>query len=250
MRRRKPKVVWLPATNTFSVDDAASSTWSLASVSITGAAAASGGVGGKIEVPIVQDGNTSDPLNPLSSLADIESSGYRLRRIVGKLYCFIAQTAPATEDLWGITAGFMVRRVDGSTGGSIAVAASAATNFNLIDPANIDNSMDPWIWRRSWLLSNYFTGTAATPLANNIFEDVMHSGGGTNYGRGYPGGNLEGPHVDQKTARIVGPEERLFLDVSATPIITANDSSLVIIYDLRVLASMRTNIGNRRNASR
>jgi len=251
VRRRKPKVVWLPITNAFSLDNNAESSWSLASVVITGAPAGSGAQSSVIEVPIVQDGTQSDPLSPTSSLADIESSGYRLRRIVGKLYAFMAQTAGASEDLWGVSAGFIIRRADPATGGSIAVAASAATGFDAVDPSNIRNSMDPWIWRRDWLLSNYFTGVAATPLTGNVFEDVMHSGGGANYGRGYPGGNLEGPHVDQKTARIVGPEERLYLDVTATPIITSGtDTSLVLIYNFRVLASMRTNIGNRRNASR
>jgi len=255
MRRRKPKVVWLPTTNTFSVDNNASSTWSLANVAITGADAATGGSGGQIEVPIVMDGIASDPLNPNSSLADIESSGYRLRRIVGKVYCFIAQTLNNTltqnvEDIWGVTAGFMVRRVNPQTGGSLA-ALSGGPPFVEIDPAQIDNSMDPWIWRRSWLLSNYISDSFGVPLTASIQSTLVHAGGGSNYGRGYPGGNAEGPHVDQKTARIVGPEERLFLDVSAMPILTTGvDTSLVIIYDIRVLASMRSNIGNRRNASR
>lgn len=254
MRRRKPKVVWLPTTNTFSVDSANSSCWSFASVSITGADALTGGAGGKIEVPVVMDGTASDPLGATSSLADIENSGYRLRRIVGKVYCFMGQTLTATinEDIWGVSAGFIIRRVDPATGGSNAVAASAAAGFDQIDPANIDNSMDPWIWKRDWLLSNYTVDNSAVPVpVDGRFASVWaHAAGGANYGRLYPGGNAEGPHVDQKTARIVGPEERLFLDVSATPIISGSNSSLIIIYTLRVLASMRTSVGNRRNASR
>jgi len=255
MRRRKPRVVWLPTTNTFSIDDNASSTWSLANVAITGADAQTGGSGGQIEVPIVMDGIQSDPLGATSSLADIESSGYRLRRIVGKVYCFMAQSVDfptIAEDIWGVTAGFMVRRVNPQTGGSLA-AAAAGPPFVEIDPAAIDNSMDPWIWRRSWLLSNYTADSVGTAVPGTRAQQSLyaHAGGGTNYGRAYPGGNSEGPHVDQKTARIVGPEERLFLDVSATPILTSSvDTSLVIIYDVRVLASMRTNSGNRRNASR
>lgn len=247
MRRKKPRVVWLPTTNTNSVDTNASSTWSVVSAGITGAANASGAPATVIEVPVVMDGTASDPLSATSSLADIESSGYRLRRIVGKIYCFIAQTALASEDLWGVSAGFIIRRSDPATGGSQA----SSTGQDQLDPANIDNSMDPWIWRRSWLLSNYFTGSGSITVNQNRLEDLIHSNGGNNYGRAYPGGNAEGPHVDQKTARIVGPEERLFLNISATPIITSStDTSLVVIYDLRCLASMRQNIGNRRNASR
>lgn len=252
-RRSKPRVVWLPTTNTFSVDAGATSGWNLASVPFSIGASGDAGV---IEVPIVMDGNTSDPLDPTSSLADIESSGYRLRRIVGKLYCFVAQGITVSQEIiCGISAGFIIRRVDGSTGGSLAVAASAATNFDLIDPAKIDNTMDPWIWRRDWLLScgPSFVGEEADPPTIGTDSLIAGRGGGANFGKFYPGGNAEGPHVDQKTARIVGPEERLFLDVSATTIIGLNasaNSSLVIIYNFRVLASMRSNIGNRRNASR
>lgn len=241
MRRRKARVVWLPQTNSNSVDATNRSTWSIATV-----AAPAAGPPGVIEVPIVQDGIASDPLNPNSSLADIEGSGYRLRRIVGKIYCFIAQTQSSGEDIWGVTAGFIVRRIDPSTGAAVAAFAG---NTN-IDPSDIENGMDPWIWRRSWLLSNYEISTSITATTGGQDSTWVHSAGGANYGRLYPGGNAEGPHVDQKTARIVGPEERLFLDVSATPIIASQDTSLVVIYEMRVLASMRTNIGNRRNASR
>ena len=253
-RRSRPKVVWLPQSNVFSVDAGATGSWNFVSVTVNDAGAS--GDGGVIEVPIVLDGNQSDPLDPTSSLADIESSGYRLRRIVGKLYCFIAQNAVLSTSLIGVTAGFIIRRVDPSTGGSLAAAASAATAFDQIDPAKIDNDMDPWIWRRSWLLGNSTatTGVPGAPLSNTDFFTAFNAAPGTNYGRSYPGGNLEGPHVDQKTARIVGPEERLFLDVSATTILPSSDASrttsLILIYEFRVLASMRQNIGNRRNASR
>lgn len=249
MRRRKPKVVWLPNTNAFTTSEDNTGAWSIASVNITGITnGGSGDPPSLIEVPIVQDGVQSDPLATNSSLADIENSGYRLRRIVGKLYIFMAQTQDLlAEDIWGVTAGFMVRRVDPATGGSLAVLAGD----DVIDPANIRNNGDPWIWQRSWLLSNYTTPPPAVAATDGVAVFLHHTQGGANYGKAYPGGNLEGPHVNQKTARIVGPEERLFLDVSATPILTSGiDTSLVLIYNFRVLASMRSNIGNRRNASR
>lgn len=246
-RRTKPKVVWLPTTNTFSVDTGNRSTWSLASVS---APAVAGGPAGVLEVPIVMDGVASDPLGATTSLADIESSGYRLRRIVGKLYCFLGQSQTTqVEDIYGVTAGFIIRRSDPSTGGSIEAATGGTTG---LDPADIGNSMDPWIWRRSWILSNGPDGGGGAGLLTNQFASQLSGAGGHfNFGNGYPGGIAEGPHVDQKTARIVGPEERLFLDVSITPLLSVNQTtSLVCIYDLRCLASMRQNIGNRRNASR
>lgn len=247
-RKTKPRVVWLPPTNTFSVDVATQrSCWNFASVSFSDGDA---GDSGLIEVPLVSDGIASDPLQPGSSLADIESSGYRLRRIVGKLYVFIAQNNTVGQSVIGVTAGLIIRRTDPNTGGSLAVASGG---FGA-DPADIDNSMDPWIWRRSWLLNNgpTFTGSNVALTAEDAMV-IQRIGPGQNFGRDYAAAFADGPSIDQKTARIVGPEERLFLDIDATTILgvgAPHTTSLVIIYEMRVLASMRQNIGNRRNASR
>lgn len=116
--------------------------------------------------------------------------------------------------------------------------ASAAGAGN-IDPGAIQNSGDPWIWRRSWLMANNGAG-------GTNFGDIPAQ----NFGAQYPG-PLEGPHVDQKTARIVGPEDRLFLNIGVVHMFTTDvDTSVLVVTDLRVLASMRTSIGNRRNATR
>lgn len=246
MRRRKAKVVWLPTTNAFSADQggalANTTTWQLTTQSLFGTIT---GDHEAFEIPVTLDGSQSDPLNPTSSLADIENSGYRLRRIVGKVYILIAQTTnDATTAVYGVTAGFMVRRTgQGGIASLASLAPAVAGEVGAeLNPGLIDNSMDPWIWRRSWLLAD--NGTNST----NPFDVTQLPA--NNYGAQYPG-PLEGPHVDQKTARIVGPEERLFLDVGVTTILPSNNiTSLVLITDLRVLASMRTNIGNRRNASR
>lgn len=233
-RKTRPKVVWLPTVNTNSVGVAARSTWSEANLILNGGTV---GAVNTLEVPVVMDSNVlSEPLAPSTSLADIESSGYRLRRIVGKLYCFMA-TAGNPTSTFGVTAGFMVRRTSQN-----GISLASQLNQNQVDPADIDNSMDPWIWRRSWLLS---ANTQAT-----VFSDIPDR----NFSAQYPGGIAEGPHIDQKTARIVGPEERLVLNVSATCILSSqvlpDPVQLLIIYDLRVLASLRSNTGNRRNASR
>lgn len=234
-RRSKPKVVWLPTTNSFSVDadgDPPRSAWQFASAvitddNITGAVTT-------FEIPVIQDGALSGPLEPTSTLSDIENSGYRLRRIVGKVFVFIAQVGVNSASLFGVTAGFIIRRTDPGTGGSLA----AAIGPEEINPADIENSMDPWIWRRSWILGNNSGST------NNAQTQ--------NFGNGFQTA-LDGPHVDQKTARVVGPEERLVLDISATTLIPGpieEGPSLIVVTDLRVLASMRVSVGNRRNASR
>lgn len=111
-------------------------------------------------------------------------------------------------------------------------------------PSTLANVQDPWVWRRSWDISN---SNAAALTADPNSAALPPSN--VNYG----GGIMDGPHVDAKTARIVGPEERLFLDVAIEGIngdSQATPGAVVLLADLRVLASMRTNQGNRRNASR
>lgn len=237
-RRNRPKVVWLPNDNTDSIAPSNTSTWAARvfnhDLSTIGAVSVT-------ELGIVQDGKNDQPLQSGNSLADIESVGYRLRRIVGKLYIFIAHsTSPGGQAVCGVTAGFIIRRTDQLTSNSLAIENAVAAQ-TLTDPANIGNIMDPWIWRRSWLLGQ---NNANTPT---VFGDVPDQ----NFGAQYPGA-LEGPHIDQKTARIIGPEERLFLDISVTTLLNGGDavSPIVVFTDLRVLASMRANVGNRRNASR
>lgn len=250
-RRTRPKVVWLPNTeaNGFGTTD----TIYNAGVFDTGGGAS--GDSGSIEFPIVTDGIQSDPLQPTSSLADIEDSGYRLRRIVGKIYVFHGQSAGAASFTF-VTAGLIIRRVDPTTGASLAATASAVQPFPLIAPGFTTNQGDPWIWRRTWLLGTRNLVAPATALAGLGTQggEQIDSAPPRNFGDAYPGGIAEGPHVDQKTARIVGPEERLFLDVSATVFAEGPTgvvpSAIGVAFELRVLASMRTSVGNRRNASR
>lgn len=247
MRRRKPRVVWIPTTPEFSVDATGLSSWNFAFVQGLNTTAADTVA---LEVPVVLDGTQSDPLDATSSLSDIENSGYRLRRIVGKIWVSVSTEPADTFATIGITAGFIIRRVDPGTGGSLAGAISQAN----VNPATIQNSMDPWIWRRSWLVNtgptfaSQITGQPTADQASRIQARMP-----SNNERGLSA--LDGPHIDQKTARIIGPEERLFLDVSATTLVVAgvfgdSNAQLSVLYETRVLGSMRTSSGNRRNASR
>lgn len=238
MRRRSgPRVVWLPQTNANSFTPPLTSTFQRFRVFPPGG----GGSFDVGEIPLVID-DTKDPLALESSLSDVENSGYRLRRVVGKIWVAALQQAEDLPTSMVITAGIMVRRADTTTGQSTADITGLA---GLISPGEIENSGDPWVWRRSWILSNR-SSTAPAGVdpwinagPNNIFQ--------------YAGGNADAAHVDQKTARIVGPEERLFLDVAAYTI-DGGDPQLIgiveIITDLRVLGSMRVSSGNRRNSSR
>lgn len=241
MRRRKPRVVWLPPTNANSLGAAATSGIQIFSLDVAGTT----GDFVVANIPLVIDGQ-GDELAPENTLSDIENSGYRLRRVVGKVFCQqrqqLGQLDPGQAPFQVlVTAGLIVRRVNQVTGlPLVAFDASGA----LSAPQEIRNFGDPWIWRRSWLLNdNSIEGST----------EQLPVGPMTNFGNSY-GSVADGPHVDQKTARIVSQEERLFLCMQSTiiepgslPDVTA---STLVLTDLRVLGSMRTSSGNRRNASR
>lgn len=246
-RRRKPRVVWLPPTEIGAVDAGSSgdSTWHVETASI-GAPGAVGDVAG-FEVPILAD-RLSDVLDPVTSISDIENSGYRLRRIVGKIYVTLGSSGSTNErPLVGCTAGLIIRRTSPRNGQSLA----AQFNADEIRPDNVEQSMDPWIWRRNWLLQPGTTiGAGGSDETFGLLRTTDFPQ--ANWGWQYPG-PLEGPHVDQKTARIIGQEERLFLDFSMQLVNTGtafDTISAAVFYDFRCLGSMRMNVGNRRNASR
>jgi len=240
MRKRKsPRVVWLPPETSLSPVNVPSSGWQVggaAALQITRAAPTA-----SVEFPLVLD---EPQATATSSLSDLENSGYRLRRIVGKIFVIGDDLDDASGiAAIGVTAGIIVRRVD-QTGTSLA--AQLGTNQEQASPSETENWTDPWLWRRSWFLNNPSIGFGVTllqavglPPWHNILQ----------------GSALDGPHVDAKTARIIGPEERLFLDVSATALLGADGQSEIgnetqVIFEMRVLGSMRTSTGNRRNASR
>lgn len=239
--RRKPRVVWLPPELNQAPDNVPTTGWGLiggAQLAISGALPTA-----SAEVPIVVDA-PADPAT--SSLSDLESSGYRLRRIVGKIFV-VGDDLDDTSGIAviGVTAGLIVRRVDPA---GASLASQLGTNQEQSSPSEAQNWTDPWLWRRSWLINNPNFGFGSLPglpagTINPPFHNVLN------------GSAVDGPHVDQKTARIIGPEERLFLDVSVTALLGADGQSELtnetqVFYELRVLASMKTSTGNRRNASR
>lgn len=249
-RRRKPRVVWLPpsAVGRIGINPAVSgiSPGAFQFVQdITGPSTAGTSVTSVFPVlsdlpsPAFQGSNLA-----VDSLADIYSSGYRLRRIVGKLYVGMGQTSPdvgqsSVAQVILCTAGFIVLRVkqDGTP-----IADSDPDSYS---PSIINNWADPWIWRRTWIL-----GSVDAATHPHIFTGgILWQENNCQYGS-----VADGPHIDQKTARRISTEERLFLVCTTTLLDTTTQEDGVVqsfwYGDLRCVASLITTAGNRRNASR
>lgn len=245
-KRRGPRVVWLPVSRENRINATGAATSGLQNAGFAVALdvpTPDTPDGVTLAIPVVADNPQNLALTGnVTTLSDIENSGYRLRRIVGKIVVQVAQVTEAT--LWKhcqITCGFIILRV-GPDGQPLTFASTP----DAYSVASIDSNSDPWIWRRSfWLGNNAAIISAGVSGENFAFWPETNLTAGS---------ALDGPHVDQKTARIIGPEERLFFVATGVGLDSVAQQTLVntvrIFGDIRVLASMRTTSGNRRNASR
>lgn len=135
-----------------------------------------------------------------ASLHDIASgNAWLLQRIVGKLYLKCdpnAVTGPASE-IWTnvfVTAGFFVARADDDNQSVASLTGQESS------PMRVDNAMNPWIWRRSWILGNpgQDANLRYSPTSTADYGSVA-----------------DGPHVDSKVKRFISREHRLFFVVTA-----------------------------------
>lgn len=238
MRRRKPRVVWLPSSNAARIDSATTDLSSFQRAVHTAPSATIGDQGTTV-IALVND-IPPDAQAPGTSLADVESSGYRLRRVVGNLFIGSVQAALDDGGIWACTAGIICLRVDSLAG------IPLSTNILEYNPQIAPNDDSPWVWRRTWILSNQVTTSPVVTFSGFQFPFV---------GNNTLGGNVDGSHVDQKTARVLSKDMRLFLVIATTCLnISTNGQGPAgvfdVLTDLRVLASLMTNSGNRRNAAR
>lgn len=249
-RTKRPRVVWFPNDAFFAIDQAGlqHSTINRASEALVGTNV---GDTQTIIAPVIRD-VTQNPLTAGLTLSDVENSGYRLRRIVGKFWVYvnIGAAENASPGAAIVTAAFIILRTEDTTG------LPQNPDEESYTPAIIENNDSPWIWRRSWIVADPhsvnappFGGQFTNTIVGGQFQQNTFGALTTP-----AGGVMDGPHIDAKTARIVGADERLFLVITATALNSKGAGqdtlNLDYVWDLRVLGSMRSTIGNRRNASR
>jgi len=259
-KRRKPRVLWLPVHGRDFSDSMEGSQYA-------------NGIGGALSVagngrmfsdiqPVTfdySDSASAEEGTEVRSLQDLtQGNAYRLRRIVGKFHagCTLASDAPTGSVApLDVAAGFMVCRTDPD--GTILAGQSAGISGDVNrGPLAQDGAEDPWIWRRRWLLSP-IPKILQFPVSTGVLADAADLTDIFNNQAQWPqttaeyGSVQDGPHIDQKTARVISSEERLFFWVQGRTI-GEPVNELVINWqlDVRLLASLRTNIGNRRNATR
>lgn len=215
------------------------------------------------DVPM--EGDTIDQNAP-GQLVQALGQEYYVERIVGK--CHLAATGPvddvpSAEAPKTIQIGcgiFVARANDEDVGGGFNTPIGSATlaerqeNYS---PLGVDAIREPWMWRRSWVLS---TGRPSNvPQAQGVpfgithtvipnVGPIVHPGTTSN---NQMGSALDGPHFDIKSVRRVGNDERLWLVVATraldiilnqrapnTSLDPANGNGVHMVFDYRVLGRL------------
>lgn len=196
------------------------------------------GVFQSTEIPLIGDNNEAVvPGIAGATMADF-AFGYSLQRAVGSIFCSVEQQLFIQGENvpynFMCTAGLMVRRVND------------AGDPNTFSPPDIFESMsDPWIWRRSWALTNQ-------PQAQSSGGYFPYPSNNAAYGS-----IREGSHIDAKTRRTIKQEERLFLTLMTTCVGPLTDPPALQegyginwMWNIRFFGRVFQTSGNRRNASR
>ena len=180
-----------------------------------------------------------------TSLADFIGSGYFLRRIVRKFPRRASNQGARGRSTRGPRNPVGPRVLRRARSGP----SSRSSHRELEDynPLETDNMQEPWIWRRTWILSN---------PTNQIRNNYQVSQGNAPYGvsgstkwlqfptttAGY-GSVLDGPHIDQKTKRTITNDDRLWCVLAAHKLpldVDYDDSGATLDWwlDYRLLGSI------------
>lgn len=158
------------------------------------------------------------------SMADFIGSAYVLKRIVGKAFAaqIPAIAGVASPAVLMVAAGFFVARASDTT------PQAPAGSLNSYDPLASENQMEPWIWRRSWVLGN------PTDISGVMYPSST----------AWYGSVMDGPHIDSRVKRRINDDDRLWFVASAAPTVEseAEDPAIVRWFvDYRLLVTLRKN---------
>jgi len=153
-----------------------------------------------------------DSVNDQTVMGDVIGNEYFLDRIVGKIHLQTLAGDSLAPVLVG--AGFFVAQADDVTKSIPIGSATALEERSNYCPIEADTVREPWIWRRTWILG----------AQGNTFYEGLAVGDpiGTDTAFGWPNSNsqygsvLDGPHIDAKTKRRVGQEDRLWFAVATS----------------------------------
>lgn len=173
--------------------------------------------------PIIADGldepaNEENLTGPAGLLGATLTTSYLIKRILGSI--FVAPAADNEDATLAVgvlaAAAIFVDSVDNQ---------GQLLNGAAWDPLDDDSAQKSWMWRRVWTLGNIptagFPGFYRFPFSNAEYGSVR-----------------EGTHVDVKSRRNVGYEQRLFLVQAARSLTGSSGLSVYFNTNLRMFARM------------
>lgn len=234
LRRRKRKYTWLPQLG-FQSGDPTTDTVVLP-VSF-GATLTDGAPGIVSIIPIVPDSPRETPGALTDQLVDFVGNEWFLKRIVGKFAITTQAIVQNSGDEIPVDicygAGFFVARAGQNNVDPVGAQTVASANNAEYGPLNLSTTREPWIWRRTWMLSPK-SSTAGGQDSSGFYPR-----------NNYLGSVAEGTHIDAKTARRIGQDDRLYFAVQAMVTNTAGGANVVQLtlpdaqLDVRILGALR-----------
>lgn len=199
-KRRKSKYGWMPAIGLAHGGTYRSNLVELAlTAQLSKNTKPSAGTAGLQYGPLIPDYTNQYDGAFDQTLKDLtEGQDWLCKRIVGKIHLFCVGTGGTFSNSsdWGrvcATFGLFVCRAEDDA------PADPDLDDDEIDPGNLQNIRQPWMFRRTWTFTNPTACTTSPQVYGQAaFNDNMNSVGEA------------GPHIDVRVARRIRKEERLF----------------------------------------
>lgn len=184
---------------------------------------------------------------------------WKLLRVVGKAHLAYGGVWSSGEEALHsplateVALGLIVLRTDEE--------GNLETDIEEHNPLAQEAADDPWVWRRKWILGNStFHEGNSVPLSNPSPQEQANFFITKNWpcNTELMGSVADGPHIDQKTRRRIGREERLYWMIATRMWDPANlwpgafNAPGFVTYNIdnRFVGRLSSRMGNRNNASR
>jgi len=245
-RKRRTKYTWFPTIGT-DLDIAGAPDDVVSGQQITTVVLETGESQVDIFPVTIDEPKEGTDLLAADTLSTVIGNEYILRRIVGKFFASMQPKRnvngdPSTPQACLLGLGFFVARAADSAQNSQQPIGSATIGERRqnYSPLSTDCIREPWIWRRTWILTNpAFAALVTDPTAQQVQTVPLGFPTSTS---GY-GSVADGPHIDAKTIRRIRQDERLWVSLATImyPLGTTTDqASLVVSYlDFRLLGQLR-----------
>lgn len=230
-RRRRPSVAWFPNLGTEYPDSGGTGESRLSGLQFTIDPDTTGL--NALQLPLTFD----KPIDEVDAagfenqtLADLQGSAYRLRRIVGNI-----QVGLSWPDTGGADPGWSAVLF----GAALAVIPwddRSNTPEADVDPIDADDIREPWIWRKTLVLGQQVINRPTS--VGQVSKALSALPATSSY---YPQSRFE--YLDQKTARVITGDTRLCLVIGCA-YLGAFDAApftptVAGYFDYRILGSLR-----------